>query len=124
MEDLGPPVFADAQVGPARSSNDTAIKAAQAERVDAELAEPLNDSLVRLAGVRHEEVIHGGRVGEATHIAALGFDHPGRAAETRGEVVEIAARSVHDDGALGRGGQVLEEWVEVADAATDLHDDH
>ena len=124
VKDLGPAALADAQVGPARSSNDTAVEPAQTERVDAELAEPLDDSLVRPAGVRHEEVVHGRRVGEAAHVAALGFDHPRRAAETRGEVVEVAARAVHDDGALGGGGDVLEERVEVADAAADLHDDH
>src|ERR1019366_3664489 len=96
----------------------------QPEGVDAELAQPFDDPLVGFARIGHEEVIHGGRVGEPADVAALRLDHPGRPAQAGGEVVEIAAGAVDDDGLLGGRGNVLKERVEAADTAADLHDDH
>jgi hypothetical protein len=57
-------------------------------------------------------------------VAALRLDHLGWAAEPGGEVVQVSAGAVHDDRLLGGGRDVLEERVELADTAADLHDDH
>ena len=97
---------------------------AQAEGVDAELAKALDDSLVGPPGVGHQKVIHGCGVGEATDVAALRLDHARWTAKPCRKLVEVAAGAVDHDCLLGGDCDVLEEGIEVADAATDLHDDH
>src|SRR5580704_11247733 len=58
VEHLDPAVLVDAQRRSAHARDHAAVEAAEAEGVDSELTEALDDPLVRPAGVGHQEVIH------------------------------------------------------------------
>src|SRR5438105_1268050 len=71
VQHLQSAVFSDAQIRTAAAAHDTGVEAAETDGIAAQLAEALHDALVRLAGVCHEEMVHGHPVRVAAHIAAL-----------------------------------------------------
>src|SRR5438445_2315599 len=100
--------FLDPQIRLAAADRDTAVHRGQADCVRAEGPQPLYDALVLLARVGHQEMIHGGRVGEAADLAPLGGHHPRWMPEAYGELIEFFVSAMDENERLPAGGDVSE----------------
>ncbi len=108
VQDLDFVTFLDAQVWLAPADRDAAVHRRQAHRVRAQRAKALDDALVLLAGVGHQEMIHGDRVGEAADLTPFGGDHPWWMAEPRGKLVQLLVSAMHQHERLLAGGDIAQ----------------
>jgi len=124
MKDLRFLAFFDPDVRLAPPRYEAAVHRRQPNGIGPQRSQPFNDALVLLAGVGHQKMVHRRRVGKARDLATLRRNHPRRMPETAAQLVQLFVGAVDKDQRFLAGGDVVEQWVEIRQAAADLDDEH
>ena len=124
-QDLRPAVLHDADIGLPAAFEQPSVHAAQADGVDAELLQFLDDAGVALSAVHHGEDVQGLLIGDPARVPRRRRDHAGRLAQLLGYLVQFVGSAVHQHQRFGLPGDVFQDVIQVdAPASARLHHDH